>query len=64
MEIYVLVLSDGTIGGVYSTRDKLIADLTTVFASCTIQKVEKWDIDKGFIDYLNIHKTTTVTIED
>lgn len=64
MEIYVLILSDGTVSGIYSTKDKLIADLTTVFAPCKIKSVEVWDIDKGFVEYLNIHKTTTVTIED
>lgn len=64
MTIYVLIASDKTISGVYSSKDKLISDLTTTFAATAIHKVETWEVDKGFIDYLKISKQTTVTIEN
>ena len=64
MTIYVLITSDKTISGIYSSKDKLISDLTTKLASVAIEKVEAWEVDKGFIDYLKISKRTTVTIED
>ena len=40
MTIYVLITSDKTISGVYSSQEKLIADLTTTLASVTIDKIE------------------------
>lgn len=40
MTIYVLITSDKTIGGIYSSKNKLISDLTTVFAATSIDKVE------------------------
>jgi len=64
MEIYVLITSDKTINGIYSTKEKLLADLTSTFANVTIDKVEIWDVDKGFVDYLKLTKQTTITIEN
>ena len=64
MKIYVLITSDKTISGVYSSQEKLIADLTTTLASVTIDKVEIWDVDKGFVEYLKLSKQTTITIEN
>ena len=64
MKIYVLIASDKTINGVYSSQEKLIADLTSSLANVTIEKVEIWDVDKGFIDYLKLSKQTTITIEN
>ena len=64
MTVYVLITSDGTIGGVYSNKSKLIQDLTTVLASTAINHVETWNVDSGFIDYLKVSKKTTVTIEN
>jgi len=64
MKIYVLIASDKTINGVYSTQEKLLADLTTSLANVSIDKVEIWDVDKGFIDYLKLTKQTTITIEN
>ena len=64
MTVYVLITSDNTISGIYSSKNKLITELTTTFASLPIEKVETWDIDKGFIEYLKVSKKTTVTIED
>ncbi len=64
MTIYVLITSDKTISGVYSSKNKLVSDLTTTFASATIDRVEAWEVDEGFIDYLKISKQTTVTIEN
>lgn len=40
MTIYVLIASDKTISGVYSSKNKLVSDLTTTFASATIDRVE------------------------
>ena len=40
MTIYVLITSDKTISGIYSSKDKLISDLTTKLASVAIEKVE------------------------
>lgn len=40
MQIYVLISSDKTVCGVYSTKAKLIADLTSVYAATAIDKVE------------------------
>lgn len=40
MKIYVLITSDKTVSGVYSSQEKLIADLTSTFANVTIDKVE------------------------
>jgi hypothetical protein len=33
-------------------------------AATAIDRVETWEVDKGFIDYLKISKQTTVTIEN
>lgn len=64
MKIYVLITSDKTIGGIYSAQEKLLADLTTTLSSVSIDKVEIWDVDKGFIEYLKLSKKTTITIEN
>lgn len=64
MKIYVLITNDKTINGVYSSQEKLLADLTTSLANVSIDKVEIWDVDKGFIDYLKLTKQTTITIEN
>lgn len=64
MKVYVLIANDKTINGIYSTQEKLLADLTTSLANVSIDKVEIWDVDKGFIDYLKLIKQTTITIEN
>lgn len=67
MEIYVLVTgskSSSVISGIYSSREKLIQALTTTFSAETLHHVELWDVDNGFIEYVNVKKTTTITIED
>ena len=64
MTIYVLITSDKTISGVYSSKNKLVQDLTTVLAATSIDHVETWEVDQGFVDYLKVSKTTTVTIEN
>lgn len=67
MEIYVLITganSSSVISGIYSSREKLIQALTTTFSAEILNRIELWDIDNGFIDYVNIKKTTTITIED
>lgn len=64
MKIYVLITNDKTINGVYSSQEKLLVDLTTSLANVSIDKVEIWDVDKGFIDYLKLTKQTTITIEN
>ena len=40
MTIYVLITSDKTIGGVYSSKNKLIQDLTTVLVATVVDHVE------------------------
>lgn len=64
MKTYVLITSDETIGGIYSNQSKLISDLTSTFAATAIERVEIWDVDTGFVGYLKVNKTTTVTIEN
>lgn len=64
MKVYVLIANDKTINGIYSTQEKLLADLTTSLANVSIDKVEIWDVDKGFVDYLKLIKQTTITIEN
>ena len=64
MQTFVLIASDETIAGVYSTKEKLLAELTTTWAATAIKGVEIWDIDRGFVDYLKVSKQTTVTIEN
>lgn len=67
MRVYVLITMDGqssVISGIFSSREKLVAALTTTFSAETIKSVEMWETDKGFIDFLNISKKTTITIED
>ena len=64
MAIYVLITSDKTISGVYSSKSKLLQDLTTTLVSIPIDHVETWEVDKGFIDNLKVSKITTVTIEN
>jgi len=64
MKIYVLITGDGTVSGVFSNTDNMIAELTTSLSATAIKNVEIWDLDKGFVKYLNISKTTTVTIEN
>ena len=64
MQNYVLVASDKSICGIYSNKDKLISAVATTFSNVSIDKVEIWETDKGFVDYLKISKKTTITIED
>ena len=64
MKVYVLIANDKTINGIYSTQEKLLADLTTSLANVSIDKVEIWDVDKGFVDYLKLIKQTIITIEN
>ena len=64
MKIYVLITDDGAVSGVFSNTDKMIAELTTSLSATAIKNVEIWDLDNGFVKYLNISKTTTVTIEN
>lgn len=67
MEIYVLVTgtnSSSVISGVYSSRDELIRALSTTFSAETLNRVEVWDLNNGFIKYLDIAKKTTITIGD
>jgi len=64
MTIYVLITSDKTISGVYSSKNKLVQDLTTVLAATAIDHVETWEVDSGFVNNLKVSKTTTVTIEN
>lgn len=64
MKIYVLITSDKTINGIYSSQEKLLADLTSTLANVIIDKVEIWDVDKGFVDYLKLSKQTIITIEN
>lgn len=67
MEIYVLITgtkSSSVISGIYSSREKLIQALTTTFSAEILNRIELWDIDNGFIEYVNVKKTTTITIED
>lgn len=62
--IYILVASDKTINGVYTSKSQLIADLSTTLSNITIDKIEMWEPNKGFIDYLKVNKQTIVTIEN
>lgn len=67
MEIYVLVTgtnSSSVISGVYSSRDELIKALSTTFSAEILNHVEVWDLNNGFIKYLDIAKKTTITIGD
>ena len=67
MEVYVLVTgtnSSSVISGVYSWRDELIKALSTTFSAETLNRVEVWDLNNGFIKYLDIAKKTTITIGD
>lgn len=67
MEIYVLVTgtnSSNVISGIYSSKEKLIQALTTIFSAETLHHVEVWDLNNGFIKYLDIAKKTTITIGD
>ena len=64
MTVYVLITSDKAISGVYSNKSKVVQDLTTVLAATAIDHIETWDVDEGFVDYLKVSKTTTVTIEN
>ena len=64
MTIYVLITSDKTISGVYSNKSKLMSDLTTTLAATPIDRVEEWEVDEGFVDYVKVSKKTIVTIEN
>ena len=64
MTVYVLITSDKTISGVYSSKNKLLSDLATIFVGASIDRVEEWEVDQGFIYYLKVKKQTTVTIEN
>lgn len=64
MKVFILLSNENKVTGVYSTQTQLVADLTTTFANLPVGKIETWEIDKGFIDYLKVNKKTTVTIED
>lgn len=67
MKIYVLLTKSETssiISGIYSNKDALITALSTTFQGDTLDKVEVWEVDKGFVDYLPIKKQVSVIIED
>ena len=64
MKVYVLIASDKTIWGIYSTQDKLITDLTTTFSNLSLDRTEIWEVDNGFVEYLKVSKKTTITIEN
>lgn len=64
MKIYVLIAEDNIVNGVYSSRDKLLTDLTTSLSNLPIKNIEIWDVDSGFVGYLKVNKTTTITIEN
>ena len=67
MKIYILITdynSSSIVSGVYSSKEALINDLTTKLSAETINHVELWELDKGFIDNVNITKQTLITIED
>lgn len=67
MKIYVLITKNGSsnvVSGVYSSKELVISALTTVFKSESLSRIEEWDLNKGFVDYLNVTKKTVVTIED
>ena len=40
MIIYILVASDKTINGVYTSKNQLVADLSTSLSNVTIDKIE------------------------
>ena len=63
MKIYVLIATDGVISGVYTSQNKLVADLTSTLLDTQIKKVEVWESDSGFIEYLKVNRQTTVTLE-
>lgn len=63
MKVFILIANDNIINGVYSSQDKLLADLTTSLSNISIKHIEIWDTDRGFVDYLKINKKTTITIE-
>lgn len=64
MKLYILVTGDNTISGVYDSKDTLIAEMTSIFQGETLNRVEMWDLNKGFIGLLNITKTTTIQITE
>lgn len=67
MRVYVLITSDErseVISGIFSSRDKLVSALSTTFCAEHLSRVETWEIDNGFVEFLNVTKKTTITIED
>lgn len=67
MKIYVLLTKSETssiVSGIYSSKNALIADLSTTYQGETLDKVEIWEVDRGFVDYLPIKKQVSITIED
>lgn len=67
MKIFVLITENNSslvVSGIYSTKTALIQDLTTKFNAETINSVELWELDKGFIEDIKISRKTTITIED
>lgn len=64
MIIYVLIASDNSISGVYSSKSKLIADVASMFVTPEVSRIETWEVDKGFLKNLTVNKQVTLTIED
>lgn len=64
MKIFILITSDNVVGGVYSNKDKLISDFSTIYTDTDVDRVEIWDINDGFIKNMKLSKKTTITIED
>jgi hypothetical protein len=67
MKIYVLITDDGqssVVSGVYSSKEKVLNAISTVFRGENLNRVEEWDLDNGFVSYLNVSKKTVITIED
>ena len=64
MQLLILIAKDKTINGVYTSKDKLIQDLVTTLSNITIDHVELWESDKGFIKNVNIQKQTIISFDN
>lgn len=63
MKIFILI-ADNSVVGVYSDKNRMISDFSTIYSDTELDKVEVWNTDSDFIKTMNVSKKTTITIED
>lgn len=64
MKVFVLITSNNNVGGIYSNKDKLVSDFSSIYSDTEIDRIEVWNTDGQFVRNLKISRKTTITIEE